>query len=98
MFGFSLVSQCRYIGLDEIANEIEDPFGTDDNDLDLYVGERGEREGKGGEERDGLGIHPVARACARGRAYVCAVRGMVTHRHTHVYSPCSPPSSQVRDL
>jgi len=24
-----------YIGLDEIANEIEDPFGTDDNDLDL---------------------------------------------------------------
>jgi len=24
-----------YVGLDEIANEIEDPFGTDDNDLDL---------------------------------------------------------------
>ena len=27
----------RYIGLDEIANEIEDPFGTDDNDLDIFA-------------------------------------------------------------
>jgi len=27
----------RYIGLDEIANEIEDPFGTDDNDLNIFA-------------------------------------------------------------
>jgi hypothetical protein len=79
--GFScLVSQCRYIGLDEIANEIEDPFGTDDNDLDLYVGGRGEREGKGREKRDCLRIHPVGCACA---CVYCAGCGH-TQSHTCV--------------